>query len=54
MGIIQKILLFGLAVCLIIAVVLPIMREIKDTGRDSFNIVRSTHNSIKDANEPNI
>jgi hypothetical protein len=45
-SIIVKIILFAIAVLLIIAVIIPISRQIKDTGQKTFDVVKNLNSNI--------
>lgn len=45
-SIIIKIILFAIGVSLIIAVIIPISKQIKDTGQKTFNVVKNLNSNI--------
>lgn len=45
-SIIVKIILFAIAVALIIAVIIPISTQIKDTGKKTFDVVKNLNSNI--------
>jgi hypothetical protein len=45
-SIIVKIILFAICVSLIIAVVIPISQQIKDTGQKTYDVVKNLNSNI--------